>query len=81
MRVINSIVLLDAEAFKAVVRLQLLVELSELLERPLVVCTRTLCEDLHAEVSICNLLFIIFFALLTVMLHIQPTTQFIMSLL
>jgi len=80
-RVINSIILLDAEAFKAVVRLQLLVQLSELLERPLVMCTRTLCEDLHAEVSIRHLLFIIFFTLLTVVLHIKPTTQFIMSLL
>jgi hypothetical protein len=67
----NSVVLLGAQTPKAVVRLQLLVKLSELLKRSLVMCTGTLSEDLHAEVSIRNLLFIIFFTLGTVVLHVQ----------
>lgn len=42
--------------------------------------TGTLSQDLHAEVGVSHLLLVVFFALLAVVLQIQPAAKFFVSL-
>ena len=59
------------EASQAWISLQLLIQFLELLERCLVVLTGAFCQNLHAEICVSHLLFVVFLALLVVVGQIQ----------
>jgi len=67
---INSLAGLCAKAGEASIVLQLFIEFLELKERTLVMRTGALRQDLHAEVGISHLLFIIFFTLFVIVLKV-----------